>query len=405
LRRGLAVGLNLFFLNREAGGAGRYARELMRSMLEVEPQTRLTAFVGNAVPRELLEEPWADEVRWVEFPFAPVGAVRQLGAQFAAIPVLAARRGLDIVHGLANLVPPIAPRVATVVTLLDVTWIHYPRTMERRATLGMKLLAPLCARAADRVITISNAARDDIVRTLGLPRQKVDVTPLGIRLEPPARSLPEDELRKRLGLGPGPIVLSVAQKREHKNLGTLIRALAELPDRTTQLVLPGSPTPHEQELRVLAGQLSLGDRVRFPDWIGEDELEGLYRAAVCFVLPSLAEGFGLPILEAMRRDLPVASSNIAPLAEVAADAALLFNPLDVPAITDSIDRLQRDHELRRTMIRRGQARCREFSWERTARETLASYRRAIEGQRGSRLRLVRAPARSSPASRGQSPPS
>jgi glycosyltransferase involved in cell wall biosynthesis len=401
----LAVGINAFFLNREAGGSGSYARELMRSMLEVEPQTRITAFVGTTVPRDILEAPWAAEVEWVRFPVAPVGAVRQLGVQFAAIPAIAARRRLDVVHGLANLVPPLAPRVVTVATLLDVTWIHYPTTMERRATLGMKVLAPMCARAADRVIAISHAAKDDVTRTLGLDPAKVDVTPLGIRLEPPRRRLPAEEVRKRFALGPGPVVLCVAQKRVHKNLAALVRAIAEVRDPAVRLVLPGSPTPHEQELCSLAAELGVQDRVRFPAWVDEDELEGLYGIASCFVLPSLAEGFGLPVLEAMRRDVPVACSNVSALPEVAGAAALLFDPHDVSAIAKAIADLAADEHLRRTMIERGRVRCREFTWERTARETLASYRRAIGGRRSRQLKRPRALARSSRAWRGPSPPS
>jgi glycosyltransferase involved in cell wall biosynthesis len=316
-------------------------------MLEVEPRTRITAFVGTTVPRDILEAPWADEVDWVKFPVPPVGAVRQLGVQFAAMPAIALRRRLDVVHGLANLVPPLAPRVATVATLLDVTWIHYPTTMERRATRGMKVLAPMCARAADRVIAISHAAKTDITRTLSLDPAKVDVTPLGIRLEPPARRLPEDEVRRRFELGDGPVVLCVAQKRVHKNLAALVQAVAEVRDPAVRLVLPGSPTPYEQELRSLAAGLGVDDRVRFPAWIDDDDLEGLYGIASCFVLPSLAEGFGLPVLEAMRRDVPVACSNVSSLPEVAADAALLFDPHDVGAIARGIKALVTDEELRR----------------------------------------------------------
>jgi glycosyltransferase involved in cell wall biosynthesis len=385
----LAVALNLVYLVEESGGAGRYARELIRSLLMVEPETRITVFVGKTAPESLRREDWAPEVEWVRFPVAGVGSPWRLVAEFAALPVLAARRGCDVLHGPANIGPLFSPRVPTVVTLLDLIWIHFPQTMARLPTMAMKVLAPACARRADRVIAISNAARDDLVATLGLPPEKIDVTPLGIRLGELPLALEEAEVRRRFRISPGPIVLSVAQKREHKNLAALVRAIAAIPE--AQLVLPGEPTPYEQELRALAAELGIADRVHFPLWVSEEELEGLYAAARCFVLPSFIEGFGLPVLEAMRRDLPVACSNASSLPEVAADAALLFDPNDVEAITRSVQRLLTEDELVRDLVARGHERCRAFTWEETARLTLASYRRAH--------------ARSSSASRPPSPPS
>ena len=153
---------------------------------------------------------------------------------------------------------------------------------------------------------------------------------------------PEPELRARLGIGDGPLVLCVAQKRAHKNLHSLVRALALLEREDVQLVLPGRPTAYEAELRRLAGALGVGDRVHLPDWVGEEDLEGLYRAASCFVLPSLMEGFGLPILEAMARGVPVACSDRSALSEVAGDAAPLFDPEDPQAIAASIGRILDD---------------------------------------------------------------
>ena len=323
-------------------------------------------------------------------------------AQWGTIPRLARRRRLDVVHGPANIVPIISPGVATVVTLLDVTWIHFPKTMDRRATLAMKAVAPLCARAADRVIAISEAAKRDIVHTIGLDATKVDVAPLGIRMEETGVGLAEDQLRAQLGIPEGPIVLCVAQKREHKNLSNLIRGVAGVARRDVQLVLPGSPTPHERELRRLAVELGIEDRVHFPGWVSIGQLEGLYSAAACFVLPSFMEGFGLPLLEAMRRGVPVACSNVSSLPEVAGDAALYFDPHRPDEIAGAIERLVGDEAFARLMIERGYERCRLFSWERTATETLASYRRAIEGRHGLIRRVrgrrtARSPSPSTPS--------
>ena len=237
------------------------------------------------------------------------------------------------------------------------------------------------------MIAISDAARDDFVTNLGLDASRIDVTPLGVRA--PATALPEPEreaeLRRRLGLDGGQVVLCVAQKRPYKNLGALIRAASQL-DKRPLVVLVGAPTPHEEELRRLAAELGVQEQVRFVGWLSEADLEAIYRLAACFVLPSLIEGFGLPVLEAMARDVPVACSNRTAMAEVAGDAALLFDPDDQQAVTESIRRLLRDRELASSLVQRGRERVRMFTWERTAAASFASYRRAVAAKRSSARR-------------------
>ena len=215
-------------------------------------------------------------------------------------------------------------------------------TMSRISTLSMRVLGPLSARRADRVITISEAAREDIAETLGIPRAKIDVTHLGVDVsDRPAP--PPGDVRERLGIPPGPIVLSVGAKRPHKNLMRLIEAVPKISaDPPPVFVLAGLPTPHEDELRERARSLGIAERVCFLDHVEEADLEALFAAASCFVLPSLQEGFGLPVLEAMSRGVPVACSNSSSLPEVAGDAALMFDPTDTAAIARAVERLLND---------------------------------------------------------------
>jgi len=266
-----------------------------------------------------------------------------------------------------------------VITLLDLIWLHQQEAWDSpRAIRNLALFSRVSARTAHRVITISNSARDDLVAHFDLPPEKVDVTPLGVRV--PIRMEAVPDLRARLELGDEPLVLCVAQKRPYKNLRALIQAIADLADEPATLVLPGASTPHEAELRAFADELKIANRVRFLDWVSEADLEGLYREATCFVLPSLIEGFGLPVLEAMARDLPVACSTRPSLPEVVGDAALLFEPEDQTAVSAALRRVLTDEELRSELIARGRERVRLFTWERTAEATLASYRRAVEAR-------------------------
>jgi glycosyltransferase involved in cell wall biosynthesis len=380
-RRPLRVGLNLMFLGERAGGAGRYAMELPGALLAAEPQTEVHVFVSRDAPAELRREPWAQDVRWVTLPVGLSGAPVHVLAQFTALPMLALMRRLDVLHSPANTGPVMTPGVASVISLLDLIWMHRAAEWEPSASVQrrMRMLVDHCVRHADRVFAISQDAAEDFVHTLGVARERIEVTPLGIRPPSMSKPTPERELRARFEVGAARVVLCVAQKRPYKNLHRLVRALPEL-DEDVVLVLPGSPTEYEAELRALARELGVDTRVRFPDWLSGEDLDGLYALSQAFVLPSLIEGFGLPVLEAMARGVPVACANVSALPEVAGDAALLFDPERQEEVTAAVRRLLDDRELAARLVARGHERVRAFTWERTGAASLAGYRAAITGR-------------------------
>ncbi len=236
----------------------------------------------------------------------------------------------------------------------------------------MRALVPLAVRRSDRVIADSESTRRDLVELLGTPAEKIDVVPLGLGTVARAQPASEEAVRRRLGLGDRRVLLSLSAKRPHKNLGALLEAMALIDDRPV-LVLAGYATDHEADLRRRAGELGLEDDVRWPGWLDPAELEGLWALAEGFVFPSLYEGFGLPVLEAMARGVPVACSNAASLPEVAGDAAVVFDPSDPRAIAAAVVRLPAEADRLRRV---GLERAREFTWERAARATVAAYRRA-----------------------------
>jgi len=375
--RPLRIGLNLVFLGSRAGGAGRYGAELPGALLAAEPETEVHVFVSRDAPAELRAAPWASSVRWTTLPVRLGGPPLHIPAQFAGLPALALRHRLDVLHSPANTGPVLTPGVTSVVSLLDLIWLHRAAEWEQSTSVHrrMRLLVNHCVRHADRLFAISQAAADDFVRTLGVGRDRIEVTPLGVR-SPVGGGRSEADLRRRLELGSARVVLCVAQKRPYKNLHSLVRALPELPEDVI-LVLPGSATAYEQELRDLAEHLGVAARVRFPDWLAEDELDGLYALSQLFVLPSLIEGFGMPVLEAMARGVPVACANVSALPEVAGKAALLFDPHSQEAVTGAMRQLLDDRALAELLVARGHERVAEFSWTRTGRTSLAGYRHAI----------------------------
>lgn len=369
----ITVGLNLIFLvPGHTGGMEVYARELVAGMVGLAPPgVRFIAFVN----RDAGPGPWGELIPKVEVPVRVANRLEWVRGEQELLPRLAAREGVDLVHSLAS-TAPLWGRFTRVVTVHDLIYRRYPEAHSGLRSLGMRVLVPLAVRRSGRVIADSESTKHDLVQLLGTAPERIDVVPLGLGGVARVQPLEEAQLRARLDLGERQVVLSLSAKRPHKNLEGLLEALARLEQRPI-LILAGYPTAHERELRERAQALGVAEDVRWPGWLEPAEVEGLWRLSACFVFPSLYEGFGLPVLEAMARGVPVACSSAASLPEVAGDAALLFNPHDVRAIAEAIATLLAGGAEAERLRAAGLARVREFTWERAATKTLASYARAL----------------------------
>jgi glycosyltransferase involved in cell wall biosynthesis len=371
------LGLNLVYLvPGETGGLEVYARELIGALRKVAPDLRLTAFV-NREAAAAGPAPWTEAAEPVVVPVNATRRVEWVRGEQQLLPRLAKRAGIDLLHSLASTGPGWG-RFVRVTTVHDLIYRLHPEAHFGLRGLGMRVLVPLAARRSGRVITASRATREDIVRLLGIDPGRIDVIPHGVSPPRGVEPVSEATLRERYDLGDRPILFSASAKRPHKNLPRLLDALALLPlERRPVLVLSGYPTPHEAELREHAGALGVASETRFPGWISFEELEGFYAATAAFVFPSLHEGFGLPVLEAMARGAPVACSRTGAVGEVADDAALTFDPTSPRAIADALETLLTDTARADELRRAGRERAAQFTWEATARATLASYERAL----------------------------
>ena len=365
------VGLNLIFLvPGETGGMEIYARELIRALRNAAPDVRFTAFVNReaagedmGVDRVALPVRATDRAQWVR------------GEQLV-LPRAAARAGCDLVHSLASTAPATG-RFRRVTTVHDLHFLTASEAHFGLRALGMRALVPLGAHRSHRIITDSAFVRAEIVERLRIAPDRIDVVPLGLGRPPAGPVTPEAELRARHEVGERPLLLSLSAKRPHKNLAGLLRALARIaPERRPVALLAGYETPHEAELRELADSLGLSGDVRFTGWMPDADAEGLLAMSAGFVFPSFSEGFGLPVLEAMARGVPVACSDRSSLPEVAGDAALLFDPADAAQIAAAIERLLYEPGLAERLSAAGRAQAATFTWQRTAELTLDAYRRA-----------------------------
>lgn len=354
----------------ETGGAEIYARRLLPALRDASGDLTMTVFVGTAARGEDLGE----DVTVMPLRFDARSRARRVLAEQTLLTRAVQRSGADLLHNVFNTAPA-APGVPQVTTIHDVIYRRFPET--GLTALGVRALVPLAARRSARILTVSEASKTDIVRFLGVPADRVDVAPNGPGMSEALTGPPAVEIRRRFDIDDAPLLLSVAPNRAHKNIARLVEALARIPGAV--LVVPGYDVDNSDELDALADRLGVRERLRRPGWVDEATLDGLYRAADCFVFPSLAEGFGLPVLEAMLRGTPVACSNATSLPEVAGDAALLFDPTDVDAIAVSVRRILEDDVFTERLRAAGRKRAKRFSWEESARRTLACYGRALGG--------------------------
>jgi glycosyltransferase involved in cell wall biosynthesis len=369
------LGLNLLFLVPGAtGGRETYARELLAAMLEAEPGLRVTAYANAAAAPELRRD-LGGGVAVRAVPVRIERPERWAAGELALVPAMAGTDRVDVLHSPANFGPFAGPFVR-VQTLHDLQYRALPALQPRGRRILTGWMLRAAARRADRLITGSEAAREEIVAAYGVPRARIDVIPHGVRV-PNAPVSDAASLARRLGVDGRPMALTVASNLPHKNLAAVIDALALIePARRPALVMAGLATD-DGSLAERARGLGVQDDVRLLGRCDDDELERLYALAACVVLPSLYEGFGLPAIEAMARGVPVAAADIPTLREVTAGAGLAFDPRRPGSLADALTRLLEDGALRERLHAAGLERAAAFTWSAAAHATLDCYRRAL----------------------------
>ena len=353
-----------------SGGPETVLRGLVPAIAAAAPRLDITVVTSRRGAVALHADGWGDVARVVSLPSDDDRRVRKLVTQQVMLARLARERGFELVHSLSNL-GPVRLGVPLVLTVYDVIFLR-ERTMSALSRLSIGAVVRAAAPRAAAIVTMSQASRTQIAEDLRVDPARVHVVPAPGR--PPGPSADPAALAARLGLTGRRVVLNVGAKRRHKNQALLVEAMARLPGDVA-LVLAGHDGGEAAALRAAAAGSPASARIVQLDYVPDDELEALYALAACVALPTRAEGYGLPVLEAMARATPVACSDLPVLREIGGAAAVYFDPDDAACAAAAIERAIASDGL----AARGREQAARFSWDRAAQRHLDIYARCTSG--------------------------
>jgi len=371
------IGINAHLLSEQAGyrraGIHGYIANTLRCLPAADPDLRYTVFVGEGIPDE------ADRMQLRRSRLPTGRPLARILWEQAALPWQVG--GLDLLHGMA-FVTPILGRCPAVVTVYDLSFIRYPDRLSPARRLYLRRLTGFSARRARRVIAISESTARDVESLLGVPRTRIDVAVPGVQAR--FRPSPAAEIaafRERLGL-PESFLLYLGTLEPRKNLTVLLYAYARLPESLrarAPLILVGGKGWGVNEIRAAIVRLGLEQHVRLEGYAPDGDLPLWYGAATAFVYPSVYEGWGMPVVEALACGTPAIVSAASSLPEAAGEAGLALPPHDIDAWAQALERALTDAGWRAAAAERGPAHAAAFTWEQTARVHAACYRRALAG--------------------------
>ncbi len=380
MRAGINAQLLYLSNSYRAAGISRYIHQLLAHLrLLASEEDQLVAFTGRwTLPAELAPTPHF-RVKQSSLPtWKP--QVRIAWEQLLQPPTVLGER-LDLLHSTSYVQPLICP-TRSVVTMLDLSFLRMPESFNRWNRSYLSTMARITARRCDRILTISESTRQDVIRFLGVPPEKVQVTYLGV--DPQFRPQEDQGLLSRFraerGL-PERFLLYLGTLEPRKNVERLVEAYARarrshrIPHK---LVLGGAKGWLYERIFARVHELGLEDEVVFTSYIPYDELPLWYNCADIFIYPSLYEGFGLPPLEAMACGTAVITSSVSSLPEVVGEAALTVDPLNVDALADAIAMVLGDASLQLRLKTEGPRQAAHFSWKETAAATLRAYHAVLD---------------------------
>lgn len=365
----------------QGGGIGRLVRDLLAALAQYDQRTAYRLFVAGADQHRLPAPPGVNFV-WKATRLTPRWLARIWYRAHLPLPIEAFVGAVDLYHATDFVLPPTRPSTKTIVTVHDLSFVRVPDAASPKLRNYLNYVVPLSVRRADHVIADSFATQQDLIDLYGVPAEKITTLHSGIdpRYQQGDSYTSPLTIRSKYNLPETPYLFAVGTIQPRKNYSRLIRALRLLRDKRYDLVLviAGGKGWLEDEMYRTIRQTHMQDHVYLIGFADDEDLPALYREAACVAYPSLYEGFGFPILEAMACGTPVVTSNVSSMPEVAGNAALLVDPYDVEALARTIQRILDDTDLRETLIARGYQQIKRFTWEQAAQELHQIYQHVLQ---------------------------
>lgn len=347
-------------------GIGEYAFQIINHLSQIKSGQEFRVYLKNNPNSDLPKETQSWKYKIIK--------PTPLWTQFALpFKLFTEKTKPDVFFSPTHYAPRFSP-VSTVISIMDLSYIHFPELFTPSDLFQLKNWTEYSVRKASKIITISNSSKNDIIKIYQVPENKVSVVYPGIK-DMPTKTIPMDDLQKKYSL-PKEYILFVGTLQPRKNIVRLVEAFSLLKhdekfkNKDIKLVLVGKKGWQYEPIMEAPEKYNVADSVIFLDFVSDEDLPSLYKHAQFYILPSLYEGFGLPVLEAMKYDCPVITSNISSMPEAGGNAALYVDPENVTDITEKMVRLLTDKKLQNELIEKGKKQVSKFSWEKAGEKTL-----------------------------------
>jgi glycosyltransferase involved in cell wall biosynthesis len=359
----MRIGIMLRTLD-EMFGIGMYTQYMLDALLELESNNQYILFYKNE----------AHLGKYAHYPNVEetvVKAPNKLLWDQVAIPLAARKAKVDVLFHTKFTVPFLT-KCKTVMRIAGASWFVHPEIYPNKIDLTyIKMAMPLYCRKADALIANSKLTKNDFIKILHVPREKIRVVYNGVnpRFRPIGDPEVLDEVKRRYNL-PDRFVLTVGRYDPRKNFPTIFRAFTKCRDAgALKLVAVGKDSwKYKEDCRIDESEFK--DDFVFPGYVGHDDLPAFYNLAEAFIFPSIYEEFGNPLVEAMSCGCPIVASNTGAIPEITAGAAVLTEPFDADKLAEGVDQITQDAGFRRTLIEKGLQRAKKFSYENVAKEVL-----------------------------------
>ena len=374
----MKIGIDTTSAVMQGGGIGRYTRELVQATLARDSENEYVLFSAPPPPNKSLPQIFPANER-ITYKVAPVSEQWLYRLWYRARLPISVQRftgQLDLFHSPDFVLPPVSGNIPTLLTVHDLSFVHFPEVYPEVLVNYLNKVVPWSVARATHILADSEATKQDLLAIWQVPDEKVSVLYSGVseafvRVEDMGRIT---AVRQKYHLGDKPYLLSIGTVQPRKNYQMLIQAFAPLTDKFPHnLYIAGGKGWLYDEMMAEVEKQGIADRVRFIGFVDDEDLPTLYSAADLYLFPSIYEGFGLPMLEAMACGVPVIASDVSSLPEVGGETAVMIPPYDLLQWTQKIDALLSNLERRQQMAAAGYQQVQKFSWQKAATKLLSIY--------------------------------